>query len=456
MVRRFIQPLVVAVIFILGTANTTGAQSWFERLVMPGSLIEGHAKFEPDCSNCHAPFSKETQRDLCLDCHKDTALDVRNNSGYHGKRLEVSARECNHCHTEHIGREADIVALDEETFNHDITDFPIKNSHQKVGCVECHKPGKPYRAAPSRCVDCHEPIDPHKGRLGRECSSCHSEVDWKKIYKFDHSRTEFVLEGSHKSVSCGACHIGEIYKDLPSLCVNCHNIQDAHKGRYGEKCSTCHTPAKWKEVKFNHDNDTKFRLLGKHQNMKCDACHTGILFAEKKLSIRCISCHGRDDPHKNQLGDKCETCHSAKGWRDELVFDHDITSFPLIGLHALVPCEGCHLSSTYHDAQIGCVKCHRSDDYHALRLGTKCEDCHNPNGWRFWSFNHDVRTNYPLDGAHSGLDCHACHTKSRAKNLVISQQCVSCHEHNDKHVGKYGRQCGTCHVTSDFKKTRLR
>ena len=61
-----------------------------------------------------------------------------------------------------------------------------------------------------------------------------------------------------------------------------------------------------------------------------------------KLSTTCVSCHKKDDPHRGQLGPNCETCHNERGWRQKVAFDHDLTRFPLIGHHGLVPCEESH------------------------------------------------------------------------------------------------------------------
>ena len=51
-----------------------------------------------------------------------------------------------------------------------------------------------------------------------------------------------------------------------------------------------------------------------------------------------------DDVHKGQVGKKCERCHNQSGWTKEVFFDHDLARFPLIGIHAITPCEECHLS----------------------------------------------------------------------------------------------------------------
>ena len=447
--------LVASLLVTLSMLGGANAQSWFERLVMPGELVESHAKLEGECSNCHAPFSKGSQRQFCLNCHEYVAGDVSEKRGFHGRRPEVGAQECNHCHTDHKGRGADIVLLDEETFDHSSTDFALRGAHQGVTCGQCHEANKPFRSAATTCVYCHEKVEPHHGRLGRDCATCHAETAWSNTKAFDHSKTKFPLKGAHEKVTCQACHVGEVYKGLPTVCADCHRIQDVHGGRYGDKCETCHASSKWTEIRFDHDRDTKFALAGKHVKVKCDSCHPGDLYRDK-LATACIACHRKNDPHQGQLGKACDNCHSPKGWRGEVVFDHDITRFPLIGLHVLVPCEGCHVSAAYRDASIKCADCHARDDYHEGRLGSACARCHNPNGWQRWVFDHNRQSDYPLDGAHAGLDCHACHTKAKAASLEISQDCVACHAGDDKHKGQFGRQCESCHITDNFKTVWLR
>src|SRR5512143_3054778 len=40
-------------------------------MVMPGDVIQGHAKFEDLCEKCHKKFDKAAQATLCADCHKE-------------------------------------------------------------------------------------------------------------------------------------------------------------------------------------------------------------------------------------------------------------------------------------------------------------------------------------------------------------------------------------------------
>jgi hypothetical protein len=452
--RLVARAVVVGALLAVATSFGARAQTILEKLVMPGPLVAGHAKLEKECSNCHEPFSRQSQTRLCLACHKDTASDRRDRRGFHGRQADALSKDCKFCHSDHKGRTADIVQLDRETFNHAVTNFELKGLHKTARCEGCHASSVPFRRAASRCFDCHKSKDPHRLRLGEACDGCHSEDGWRRVKAFDHSKTKFALEGAHKDVDCASCHAGERYKDLPTTCVSCHRLQDAHAARYGAKCETCHASTKWKTVKFNHDRMTKFPLRGEHTKVKCDTCHAGDLYRDK-LATTCVSCHKKDDAHKAQLGTRCEQCHKETGWRRQVSFDHDVTRFPLIGRHAIVPCEECHRSTSFKEAPRACTSCHK-DQHHEGRLTGNCALCHNPNGWARWRFDHNTQTRYVLDGAHRGLNCHGCHTVKMATKISLSSACVGCHSKDDVHQGSFGKSCERCHNTTSFKRGVLR
>jgi len=569
--------------------TSTAVASVLESLVMPGPVIQGHAKFEKDCDQCHSSFKKGRQNDLCLLCHEDIDKDIARQRGFHGAIPNISTTDCKHCHTEHKGRDVDIVRLDPDTFDHDLTEFPLLGSHIKTACVDCHETGKKYRDAPSQCVDCHKADEPHKGRLGKKCGACHDESDWREA-QFDHDETDFPLLGKHEEIRCNLCHVNERYEDTPATCISCHSLNDVHLGSRGDKCESCHTPADWKETEFDHD-ETNFPLEGKHRKVRCDACHSGdfkddtegtICFdchrdddehrgrngrecdqchspagwvelrfdhdkdtefplkglhsdiaceschighvfdsklettcyschkfddshqgslghecsechsetgwdkvtfdhdkdtefalrgshekaachdchtaeaKRKELATDCYSCHSDDDVHDGQQGERCENCHNEQAWGGKVFFDHDITQFPLIGLHAVVPCEECHLTPAYKDTSSACVDCHEDDDEHRQRLGPNCNRCHNPNGWPLWIFDHDKQTDYVLDGSHKGLACEGCHRVPVTGEIELSTTCGSCHREDDVHKGNFGPQCDRCHVTERFDQIRMR
>ena len=449
MVIRRIATACLACAAIFVALAAADAQSLFEKLVMPGEVIEGHAKYEKTCESCHEPFSKESQRRLCLDCHKDVAGDISQKAGFHGKRPDIATAECKTCHTDHKGRSADIVQFDADTFNHAFTDFELKGGHKTAQCSGCHAKGEKHRKAPHTCIGCHKKDDTHKGELGTECASCHTEEAWRKAKTFDHAKTKFPLTGAHRDVQCAVCHVGERYKDIPHACNDCHKIQDVHGGKFGAKCETCHATAKWTTISFDHAKSTKFPLNGAHKAAKCTTCHKGVI-ADEKLAKTCVGCHKANDPHKGQLGQRCESCHNETSWRQKVKFDHDVTAFPLIGLHAAVPCEECHQSTAYKDAPKACAACHK-DKHHEGKLGPTCQRCHNPNGWALWRFNHDRETKFPLTGAHAGLQCQGCHTVRTDAKVTAPSACFSCHGNDDVHRGSFGRACEKCHGTTSFR-----
>ncbi len=454
MLFRLLLRLVLPIAIVSVPATTAGAQSLFDRLVMPGPLIEGHAKYEKDCKSCHEPFEKSSQTTLCLACHKDIAADRKSKRGFHGLRPDALTGECKHCHTDHKGRDTNIVQLDRELFTHRFADFELLGAHKSLRCESCHKAGRKYREAPRLCSECHKADEPHKGRLGTDCQGCHNNESWRSVKSFDHSKTRFPLTGPHAKVECQICHTGEHYKGVTTVCSACHQLQDVHGGRYGAKCDTCHQPKTWDAIRFDHDRQTKFPLRGGHASAKCDACHKGDLYQDK-LATTCVSCHKKDDPHKGQLGTKCERCHSETGWRKTVAFDHDLTHFPLIGLHGLVPCEECHRTPSFKDTSTQCADCHK-DTHHEGRLGPKCATCHNPNGWKRWRFDHNKQTRYPLTGAHEKLNCHLCHRQKHAVSVAPPSTCYACHAADDAHQGNFGTACEKCHTTTSFRPGGLR
>jgi hypothetical protein len=439
--------------FLIACTFAAGARAQgIESILAPGKLVQGHAKWENDCSQCHVKFDRKAQDGLCMSCHKEVAADMRARTGYHG-RLKPQA--CNTCHTDHKGRGAQIVLLDKKQFDHNQTDYVLRNKHQKVECDKCHVTGKKYREAPQECNACHRKDDVHKGSLGSKCADCHSDSSWKETTRFDHEKTRFSLTGKHVDVKCNGCHKTSDYKDTPRTCLGCHRKDDdqkGHKGQFGEKCESCHGTKAWKPSTFNHDVDTKYVLRGKHRTASCTDCHKGNLY-RVKLSADCYACHKADDKHKESLGRDCGSCHSERSWKEPAKFNHDQTSFPLLGKHVQADCKDCHKSAMFKEAPKDCYSCHKKDDKHEGTLEKGCADCHTERDWKTTTgrFNHDL-TKFRLRNAHadSKLKCSGCHAdlKSYRKTSI---DCYACHKKDDKHEGQQGKQCEQCHSDRSWK-----
>jgi hypothetical protein len=345
---------------------------------------------------------------LCTDCHRDP----------HENRF---GQRCASCHT--VDGWQIIRNASKEREFHEKTRFPLKGAHLETECRNCHGPfpgqvakfkGLKFEA----CADCHP--DAHEGQLAGgkaaaalECTTCHS-VDAFLPVKYglaEHARTRFPLDGAHMVVACDACHeatpaLGKRInpaaqaelkrkkrKELFSLalftwtrpvdrCDTCH--ADVHKGQLGEKaCSVCHLAQSFEKVRFDHQKDARYPLVGKHLKVACEKCHfvpSGSkelvggkpVVRYRPLDQKCSSCHL--DVHLGQFATKkgepaaCERCHVVDDWK-QLGFKHEppFTTYLLEGQHAKVQCSACHQKVTT-EGKLEAVK--------YRPLPRTCESCH--------------------------------------------------------------------------------
>ena len=506
--------LAAAILVGMLLPGIAGAQV-FEKLVMPGRVIQGHAEVESDCGSCHDADSDAARASLCTNCHEDIGTDRASSTGFHGRSPAARTTECITCHTDHEGRNADIVDMESGLFDHDYTDFVLTGPHSTPSCVACHRPGARWNEAPTDCASCHSKDDPHQGKLGSQCQNCHNESNWSEwtfnheatgytltgghadtacgdchqanafentpkgcnschaiddIHRgangracqdchststwrttgFDHlAETGFALEAGHGNLACDDCHTREDFKDqFPGGCVDCHRTDDDHQGRNGDKCDTCHGTTEWEENSFDHA-DTGFHLVEAHSNLNCSACHKAERVAD--VGSTCTDCHALDDVHDEQMPGQCSACHTQTAWHTSVAFDHDLSSFPLTGLHATVACGACHSDNRFQDADTECVSCHRDEDPHEGSLGDDCGGCHTTNEWTSTMFDHGKHTGFDLTGGHSGLVCTDCHTDESAAKSDVPSTCGGCHASDDAHDGEFGTDCGQCHNPFSFR-----
>jgi hypothetical protein len=431
----------IAMIFAF-VSTEQGNAAGIETLVMPGKVIAGHAELESECSSCHVAFDRDQQRALCLDCHEDVAKDIKSASGFHGLFDDATDNECANCHTDHKGRGADIVALDEGTFEHDFTDFELLGGHDDAACDDCHVTNTKFRDAPRDCLSCHEEDNVHADFLGVTCSDCHTPLAWPDV-EFDHDGTGYPLLGKHEDAACLDCHEDQTFQSAPATCYGCHAEDDSHNGRSGQECENCHKPSDWADTSFDHDRDTRFPLDGQHSEQTCDGCHSDDPFADE-LEPDCVSCHLEDDVHEGNFGQVCETCHGSSDWPN-ISFDHNIdTNHALVGAHESIECASCHIEPIYEvSLQPDCNSCHLEDDAHEGEQGITCNDCHNETSWQDdVFFDHDL-TLFPLLGTHASTECASCHESHVFRDAP--EACVDCHLSEDPHKGRYSSNCATCH-----------
>lgn len=426
------------------TSYTAAAQT-IESLVMPGPVIRGHVDIEHECSSCHVSFNRAKQSAKCSECHEDVGTDIDSNLGFHGKSPAVTGEACASCHTEHEGRGANVLGLDEATFDHQLTDFELLGKHTEAECAGCHKPATKHRTAPHDCVGCHSEDDVHQGFLGDGCADCHNPNDWLEI-EFDHNTTDFALVGKHVEADCEGCHNDKTHQQaMPMTCFGCHEDDDSHEGRSGNKCETCHNPSDWHDTSFDHASNTDFPLEFTHATLACVDCHSEDPFDDvDSMDMACASCHLEDDGHDGHRGKECDTCHTPEAW-DKPKFDHNTaTDFVLNGAHATVACNDCHIEPIFETSPgMDCVSCHRDDDPHSGELGEQCANCHDEVEWlKAPFFDHDL-VSFPLLGEHANIECDDCH----ATQIFVDTgtACIDCHLEDDHHNGVFEENCESCH-----------
>ncbi len=372
------------------------------------------------CQNCHINgVFKGTPMD-CASCHTDD--DAHNGT---------LGNQCAVCHTPSGWKPS--------TFNHNNSAFQLTGKHQTVACESCHINGV-FKGTPMDCASCHSDTDPHQGRLGTQCTECHTTNGWKPS-TFDHANSSFQLTGKHTTAACAQCHKDMFFVGTPTACASCHGSVDPHSGALGAQCETCHTTAAWKPSTFNHANSS-FKLTGKHTTVACGSCHKDMKF--KGTPTTCFACHAANDHHGGKYGTNCAACHSTAGWKPA-TFDHNLSSFPLTGAHVSTACTKCHINGVFTGTPKECVACHSSKDVHAGKAGTNCATCHTTTAWKPSTLSHT----FPLrHGNGTAASCATCHPSS-----LNAYTCYGCHEHTPtniasehKDVRNFSQDCVQCHA----------
>ncbi len=432
----------------------------------PGLLSEAHSGFDdPDsCENCHND-DYEVEGDRCLICHDQIQARMEAGKGVH---REVSVDDCAVCHAEHGGRDAEMLPLDRDDFDHATeTGFALEGFHGdfRGDCSRCHTT-RSFLDLNTGCASCHG--DAHAGTLGGECTECHAvDTHFKNASRAFHKSTVLPLEGRHLDVPCADCHTNAVIIGTPNQCYDCHWIrrQDTpHRLEFGADCENCHTPFAWTATSWDHAAATGFDIGGNHQKVGCEGCHPGWRF-DGSVSPDCYSCHAEDyngtrDPDHRQAGfpTDCILCHSPNdGTWNRGTFDHP---YELVGVHRTQPCDSCHAGGIYEGTPTDCVGCH-ADDYNesqnpnhpAAGFPTTCDLCHraSDSSWRDATFSHD---GYQLVGVHATLDCASCHPDGIYEGTP--RDCVGCHQAdydqsvNPNHqAAGFPTTCESCHSASD-------
>lgn len=164
-------------------------------------------------------------------------------------------------------------------------------------------------------------------------------------------------------------------------------------------------------------------------------------------------------PHGDKLSIKCNVCHTTDNWIKIKTdsFNHDKTSFQLIGQHKTVACRQCHTSLDFSKAKTECSACH--SDIHQQTVGNDCERCHNNSSWLVKNITQiHQQSRFPLIGMHAQLDCYQCHKSASLLRFDPMQtDCFDCHSKdyfattNPSHVASnFPKDCSLCHNSNNW------
>ncbi|MBI2932724.1 MAG: hypothetical protein HYY16_13840 [Planctomycetes bacterium] len=351
------------------------------------------------------------------------------------------------------------------TFNHEKeTGTALRGAHADAECLRCHNDRGPVGLFAKRgCAGCHEDI--HRGRIGTDCASCHSEADWTPVGVVAmHNRTRFPLTGAHAAVACFRCHpaaeAGEFVGALPR-CESCHQTElaAARKPDHGVMgltagCQNCHNGVSWAGGVFTHAG-----IAG-----GCAACHmaeynatTAPNHAATSVPTTCENCHSstswRGAPFSHTgITSGCVTCHMP---------DYNAATNPNhAAMGIATTCEICHGTTTWLGAAFshvgiasGCATCHMPEynattnpDHAAAGFPTTCETCHSTTTWLGATFQH---TFVITSGPHK-RSCQECHRAPGDYSIVSCTHCHGRTQMDSKHRGVSGytwssSACISCH-----------
>lgn len=330
---------------------------------------------------------------------------------------------------------------------------------------------------------------PHGAELRINCAACHSSEGWEidadfwskseltkpnttgssETPRFQHSQTNFELDGRHAQVDCRACHESLVFKEISSDCISCHT--DLHQQTVGIDCARCHNSSNWlvDNITALHI-ENGFPLFGQHATANCTDCHhseTALRF--DRIGNDCVNCH-LDNYSATTMPD-----HKSAGYSTDCVACHDPSSsdwhwtagaanhlfFPLTRGHQVNDCTKCHIGGNFQNTPTDCFACHASDfmattspDHEAGNFPTDCMICHTTEpGWPATNFTQHDQLYFPIfSGKHDGEwnQCTECHTTSGDFKAF---SCIDCHEHNnagdlaDEHdeVSGYSHTSSACY-----------
>ncbi len=389
----------------------------------------------------------------------------------HGSKLKI---DCSNCHESSDWK---IIPKNIKFDHNSETSFKLMGQHATVECQSCHQ-SLDFSEVKTDCISCHK--DVHQNSLGPDCAKCHTPTTWlvTNIIQI-HKNSRFPLIGAHMNVDCQSCH-----KDYANLyfppqstnCFSCHSAQyyattapNHAQSNISTNCQDCHsmTTFTWVVANLQNFDHSFFPLTAGHNIQNCFSCHIQGRSDFKGISTNCYSCHkqnymlAKNPDHINaKFSTICSDCHTITSFTTA-TYNHNITGFPLTGVHVNLQCTQCHASG-YNNTPTACVACHLKDynaaiapvNHAAAGLPQTCNDCHGTTApFTTTTFNHSS-VGFTLTGAHTTVSCENCHKGSVANTPT---DCYSCHNADfaattaPSHVAQnFSHDCTQCHSTTNW------
>jgi len=311
------------------------------------------------CTKCHevrvnrditrVKLTETAAYKVCLDCHPD-----KDAAHLEGRVHPPAVRDCTKCHDAHA------------TANKNHLLKPLSGASGQNLCLTCHNVGVAVPKDGSR----------HPG-LDGGCDTCHV---------------------THRTGVRGELRFSyHLAKNVPALCLDCHNANDAaliqaHRGQSvaAADCLACHDP--------HQSNSPKLLQAFLHAPFEaraCDTCHQApadgkVVLTQASAKPICVTCHDEqakqiDSAQVQHPGamDDCTGCHNPHGGRSPGFLKPDAVSVCL-RCHEKQAEQGKELHPHQPAFEQGCATCHEphgNDNRHLLRtasINQLCLECHGP------------------------------------------------------------------------------
>ena len=265
------------------------------------------------------------------------------------------------------------------------------------------RPPRPCgRSSSRRASACHKADDKHNGTLGTACADCHTE---RELARGEVRSRSLGVQAARKASRRRMQGVPPRSEELQGRAAGLRRLPQ--EGRHAQGAlrhqvrDLPHRRVRGRTSRFRHDVDTKYRLLGKHVETKCDTCHTARLYdgqAEDRLLF--VPPQGRQAPRPARPRSatpattrptgsaRCASTTTSRAFRYSAVTQRSNARTAM-------------RRRPTRTRSANASRCHEKDDKHKRTLGTDCGECHNARDWKIWDFDHTRRTKYALDGAHA-------------------------------------------------------